>query len=59
MVDNCEIKDTVAIYQWFNRIVNVHSHHQQAAYKWDGQIVEIDADVSVYIMKKAAGLDYE
>ena len=31
----------------------MHSHHQQAAYKWDEQTVEIDADVSVSIMKKS------
>ena len=53
MLNNCDIRNTIARYQWFNRTVNVQSHHQQAAYKWDEQTVEIDADVSVYIMKKS------
>ena len=51
MLNNCDIRNIIARYQWFNRTVNVHSHHQQAAYKWDEQTVEIDADVSVSIMK--------
>ena len=58
MLNSCEIRYRIARYQRFDRTVNVHSHHQQAAYKGDEQIVEINADVSVS-STKAAGAYYK
>ena len=48
MLNNCEIKDTIEIYKWFDRTVNVQSHHQQAKCKGDLKTVDNDAGVSVY-----------
>ena len=47
MLNNCDIRDTIEIYQWFDRIGNVHSNHQKEAEKVDKQTVESDTDVSV------------
>ena len=47
MLNNCDIRDTIEIYQWFDRIGNVQSNHQKEAEKVDKQKVESDTDVSV------------
>ena len=51
MLNNCEIKYTIARYQWFDRTENVQSHHRQSKDKGDEQTVDSDADVSVSSMK--------
>ena len=52
MLNNCDIRDTMARYKLFDRTGNVHSHHQQASEKGDEQTVKIDADASVPSTKK-------
>ena len=47
MLNNCDIKDTIARYQWFDRTYNVQSHHQQEKDKGNEQKMDSDADVSV------------
>ena len=47
MLNNCEIQYNIARYQWFDRTVNVQSHHQQEKDKGYEQTVDSDADVSV------------
>ena len=47
MLNNCEIKDMIARYQWFGRTGNLQSCRQQAKYKGYEQEVDSDADVSV------------
>ena len=32
-LNNCEIRNTIARYQWFDRTWNMYSHQQQAAHK--------------------------
>ena len=51
MLNNCDIRDTIEIYQWFDRIVNVQSNHQKEAEKGDQQTVESDTYVNVYSTK--------
>ena len=51
MLNNFEIRDTISIYQWFDRTVNVHSHNQQTSYKGYDKAVKSDSDVNVSIMK--------
>ena len=51
MLNSCDIRDTIARYRWFDRIVNFNSCHQQAADKGDKQAVERYTDVSVSITK--------
>ena len=50
MLNSCETIDMIARDKWFNRTLNVHSHHQQAADK-GYKTAESDADVSVYSTK--------
>ena len=47
MLDNYDIKDKIARYQWFDRTGNLQSHHQQEKYKGDEQTVDNDTCVSV------------
>ena len=46
MLNNFEIRDTIARDKWFDRTINVHSRHQQTTYKGDKQKVESDAYMS-------------
>ena len=49
MLNNFDIRYSIARDKWFDRKKNVHIHHKQEAYKGYKQTVEIDADVSVTI----------
>ena len=51
MLNNCDIRDAISRDQWFDITVDVHSRHQQSAYKGDEKTVESDADVIVSSMK--------
>ena len=33
MLNNCEIRDMISRYQWFDRKIDVHIHHRKAAHK--------------------------
>ena len=54
MLNNFEIRDTIARYQQFDRIYIVHSHHQQTEQKGYEQTAWSDSDVSVS-SKKISG----
>ena len=47
MLNNREIKDTIARYQWFDRTGNMKSNHQEAKYNGGEQTVDSDTYVSV------------
>ena len=51
MLNNYDIIDTTERDQWSYRTGNVHSHHQQEAYRGDEQTMESDAYVSVSSIK--------
>ena len=52
MLNNCDIKDTIASYQWFDRTENVKIHHRQEKEKGDKK-VDSDTYVSVSSTKKS------
>ena len=52
ILNNCEIRYTIARYKWFDMTGNVHIRHQQALYKGDEQTVESDVYVRVSSTKK-------
>ena len=54
MLNSCDIRENIAIYRWFYRIGNVHSHCQQEAEKRDEQAVERYKDVNVSSTKTSS-----
>ena len=57
MLNNFEIRDTISIYQWFDRTVNLHIRHQQALDKWDEKKWKV-AQMRVWpVRKQMSGAD--
>ena len=45
MFNNCEPRDTISRYQWFDRAGILHTHNQKSADKGDEQTAWSDTDV--------------
>ena len=57
MLNNFEIRDTISIYQWFDRTVNLHIRHQQALDKWGEKKWKV-AQMRVWpVRKQMSGAD--